>query len=111
LKNPWHRDDESFETDLSSDWILLSTEFYVFANSYTARETTPKGLHLADEYAELARGGMRRFGHLIEVPDSFLEWVREQPRFQLHQFKVIGEFGDGGCGCCAEEKAESAKCR
>jgi len=34
LENPWHADEKSKEDDLSSDWVLLSTEFFVFANSY-----------------------------------------------------------------------------
>jgi hypothetical protein len=110
LDNPWHRDEESFARDLSCDWVLLSTEFYVFANSYSNRETAPGGLPLPDEYSDLARGGMRAYGHLIELPDSFLLWIQKQPRLKMTGFRILRDFGANGCGCCKEESAYSAKC-
>jgi hypothetical protein len=110
LKNPWHWDEESFARDLSSDWVLLSTDFYMFANSYSDRETNPRGLQLTDEYSELARGGMRGYGHFIELPDPFLPWIQIQPRLKMAEFRVLRDFGAHGCGCCKEETVYSAKC-
>jgi hypothetical protein len=98
LKNPWHFDEESFHRDLRSEWVLLSKEFFVFANSYSSRETNPEGLQLPDRYSELAREGMRGFGHFIEVPDSFLPWIQKQRRLKLAEFRVLGQSRDGGCG-------------
>ena len=104
LKNPWHFDKESLDKDTKSDWVLLSKEFYVFANSYTDRETTPRGLTLPDRYSALARGGMRGPGHFIELPDSFLPWVQKQPRLHLEQFTVIGNLEGGGCRSGGKER-------
>ena len=104
LENPWHTDEESFARDLSSDWVLLSTEFYVFANSYSEHDKTPHGLHLVPEYCALARGGMQGPGHFIEVPDSFLSWIKEQPRLKMSEFRVLRNVRADGCGCCKEEE-------
>jgi len=101
LKNPWHFDNESQKHDLSSDWVLLSTEFFVFANSYEG-EAGVRGLALPDMYSELSKEGMRAYGHFIELPDAFLPWVQEQPRLMLGDFVVLKDFGNSGCGCCDE---------
>jgi|ERR1035437_5429799 hypothetical protein len=111
LDNPWHVDEESFRRDLSSEWVLLSNKFYVFANSYTDHATTPDGLRLPDKYSDLACGGMRGYGHFIELPDSFLAWVQKQPKLNLAEFRVLRDFGGKGCGCCKEETARSATCQ
>ena len=100
LKNPWHVDDESREYDLSSEWILLGTEFFVFSNSYAEGETDDRGLALPHAYSELSKEGMRGAGHFIELPDAFLPWIRKQPRLRLDNFLVLKDFGNKGCGCC-----------
>jgi hypothetical protein len=100
MKNPWHWGEESFTRDLSSDWVLLSKDFYVFANSYLEQDTSPSGLRLPARYSGLARGGMRGAGHFIDLPDSFLPWIRKQPRLELADFRVLRDFGEDGCGCC-----------
>jgi len=100
LANPWHLDEESRAHDLSSEWVLLSQDFYVFANSYLEHDTSPSGLSLPERYSGLARGRMRNAGHLIDLPDSFLPWIRKQPRLKLDDFRVLREFGDKGCRCC-----------
>jgi hypothetical protein len=105
LDNPWHRDEESFERDLSSNYVLLSRNFYVFANSYTDRETEARGLDIPPDYSALERGGMRGYGHFIDVPDTFLGWVKRQHSLTLAEFKVIRSFGDGGCLCCDQEES------
>lgn len=110
LKNPWHVDAESFEHDLKSEWVLLSNEFFVFANSYRDRESTPKGLQLPTEYSALSRDGMRGAGHFIEVPESFLSWVRKQPALTLKDFEVLRDFDAEGCGCCKDEATRSTTC-
>ena len=110
LKNPWHWDEESFARDLSSESVLLSENFYVFAHSYSESGTSPSGLKLPAEYCALARGGMRGYGHLIDMPDSFLPWIQEQPRLRLSDFRVIRDFEDWGCGCCRDEPSCSSKC-
>jgi hypothetical protein len=72
LKNPWHFDNESQKHDLSSDWILLSTEFFVFANGYKGAAGV-RGLALPDAYSELSKEGMRAYGHFIDfgMPGAF----------------------------------------
>ena len=102
LKNPWHSDQESFTRDLSSNRVLLSKRFYMFANSYSKYEKSPRGLKLPGRYSALARGGMRNAGHFIEMPNSFLSWIEKQPRLKLGEFQILGEFGVSGCGCCKE---------
>jgi Nucleotide modification associated domain 2 len=103
FQNPWHVDEESRKRDLSSEWVLISTEFFVFANSYAEGETGAHGLALASAYSALSKEGMRGAGHFIELPDSFLQWVQEQPRLRLDDFVVLSEFGSKGCGCCDDE--------
>jgi hypothetical protein len=111
LKNPWHFNEESFTRDLSSDWVLLSRDFYVFANSYSGSETNPRGLVLPDEYSELARGGMRGYGHFIDLPDTFLPSIQKLARLELADFRVLRDFGDDGCGCCQDEVVSSETCQ
>lgn len=103
LKNPWHVDEESAERDLKSEWVLLSREFFVFANSYTDSANAARGLQLPDEYSGLARGGMRGAGVFIDLPGSFLSWVRKQRRLKLTDFQVLRDFDADGCGCCKSE--------
>jgi hypothetical protein len=103
LKNPWHWDKESYTRDLKVDWVLLSKDFYVFANSYSDHETNPQGLPLPDRYSGLAQAGMRAYGHFIDLPDSFLSWIQKQPRLKLANFRVLSDFGENGCGCCKME--------
>jgi hypothetical protein len=110
LDNPWHRDVKGFQRDLSSDWVLLSRCFYVFANSYTERETESRGLDLHPDYQTLQRGGMRAYGHLIEVPDTFLQWIKQQRPLTLIEFEVIRNFHDGSCLCCAAEVPPPPSC-
>ena len=98
LKNSWHSDEESKARDLSSDWVLLSTDFYVFADSYSAHETAPRGLELPERYSALAHGGMRGYGQFVELPNSFLSWVQKQTRLKLTEFQVLRELGVEGCG-------------
>lgn len=102
LRNPWHVDDESRKHDLSSGWVLLSTEFFVFSNSYAEGETGDRGLGLPHAYSELSKERMRGAGHFIELPDTFLPWVQKQPRLRLDDFVVLKDFGNKGCGCCEE---------
>ena len=97
LRNPWHSDEESYARDLSSEWVL-STDFYMFANSYSDDETTPQGLKLPERYSALARGGMRGYGQFIELPNSFSSWMQKQTRLKLSEFRVLREFGVDGCG-------------
>lgn len=104
LENPWHNDEESFRRDLSSDFIIWSNRFHVFAQSYTGKCNEVRGLALDPRYRALAKGGMRGYGHFIELPDDFLAWIQKQPRMVLCDFKVIRDFGDGGCGCCDSDK-------
>ena len=105
FKNSWHMDEESFKTDLSSDFVLRNKTFCMFANSYTDHCTEPHGLKLDQNYLALARGGMRGYGHFIELPNDFLSWIEQQPRLALKDFTVLREFVDGGCGCSDEEEA------
>ena len=100
LKNPWHVDEKSKKDDLSSGWVLLSTEFMVFANSYREGTTKADGLCLRDEYPALSKEGMRGPGHFIDLPDSFLQWVQKQPKLELADFVVLQDFGGRGCGDC-----------
>lgn len=100
LKTPWHVDEESRKRDLSSNSVLLSTEFFVFANSYAQGESGACGLVLPDEYSALSKDGMRAAGHFIDLPEGFLLWVQKQPSLRLANFRVLGEFGSRGCGCC-----------
>ena len=109
LRNPWHSD-EDCARDLSSDWVLLSKSFYVFANSYLESQKNPSGLELPEEFSQLARSGMRGYGHFIEVPDSFLPWIRTQPKLALADFRVLRDFHGNACGCCKEETTRVAKC-
>jgi Nucleotide modification associated domain 2 len=102
LKNPWHVDEKSKKEDLSSEWVLLSTEFFVFANSYAEGEAGVDGLALSPAYSELSKEGMRGAGHFIELPDAFLPWVRKRPRLRRDDFVVLKDFGNKGCGCCDE---------
>lgn len=102
LNNPWHVDEKSREEDLSSDWVLLSTEFIVFANSYRDGTIEADGLCLRDEYRALSKEGMRGAGHFIDMPDTFLPWVQKQPKLRLADFVVLRDFGDKGCGDCNE---------
>ena len=102
FKNPWHVDEKSKRDDLRSEWVLLSTEFFVFADSYAEGEVSDLGLALPPAYSELSKEGMRSAGHFVELPDAFLPWVRRQPRPKLNDFVVLKYFGSGGCGCCDE---------
>ena len=111
LKNPWHLDEESFARDLKSDWVLLSKEFYMFANSYSDHETGPRGLKLPEKYSALARGGIRGAGHFIELSDSFLPWIKKQQRLKLPDFQVLRDFRNDGGGCCKEQVVRTAPCQ
>jgi hypothetical protein len=102
LKNPWHVDEKSKKIDLSSGWVLLSTEFFVFANSYVEGAAGVRGLALPHAYSGLSKEGMRGAGHFIELPGAFLPWVQKQPRRRLSDFVVLKDFGNQGCGCCDE---------
>ena len=102
LKNPWHVDDESQQHDLSSEWVLLSTKFFMYSNSYRKGEVGLNGLALPDAFSELSKERMRGAGHFIEVSDAFLPWVRKQPMLGLDDFVVLSDFGRKGCGCCDE---------
>lgn len=108
LKNPWHFDAESFDTDLSSDWVLLSKTSYMFADSYSETNTTPSGLKLPPEYSALARGGMRGYGHIIEIDDSFLAWGQQQPRLRLSDFHVLGNGSQ--CGGANVKSLSKSSC-
>src|SRR6185437_1981901 len=68
LKNPWHFDEQSRTHDLKSEFVLLSKNFYVFADSYVEHDRTPCGLNLPKRYSGLARGRMRNAGHFIDLP-------------------------------------------
>lgn len=103
LKNPWHVDNKSEKDDLSSEWVLLSAEFFVFADSYAEGEVSDLGLTLPQAYSELSKEGMRGAGHFIELPDAFLPWVQKKPRLRLDDFVVLKDFGNEGCGCCDEQ--------
>ena len=111
LRNPWHFDKESFDRDLKSDWVLLSNDFYVLANSYSDREVGSRGLPLPDKYSMLAREGMRGFGHIIAAPDSFLPWIRRQRRLNLADFRVLGQSEDVKCIRVNETPASTANCK
>jgi Nucleotide modification associated domain 2 len=100
LKNPWHVDERSKQEDLSSDWVLLSTEFMVFANSYREGTTKADGLCLRGHYPALSKEGMRGAGHFIDLPDTFLPWIDKQAKLRLDDFAVLRDFGGRGCGGC-----------
>lgn len=107
FENPWHTDAESYQRDLSSNIILWSNRFYVFANSYTSQSTEPQGLRIHRKYSVLERGGMRAYGHIIELPDDFLEWIDLQTTLHLEEFQVLGKSGVGGCDCCGRNRSKS----
>ena len=91
-KNPWHKDQESFDRDLSSNIVLWSKRFRVFSNSYTEQNTVPQGLTIDPKYSILERGGMRGAGHFLELPDDFLAWVDVHINLNLGEFDVLGDF-------------------
>lgn len=110
LENPWHFDAESFGRDMKSDWVLLSRNFFMFANSYSEREKSPRGLSIPAEYSALARGGMRSYGQFIDVPDTFLSWIAEQPRLKLGDFRVLRPTHGDGCRGNQKKAARACGC-
>ena len=84
VPNKWH-DERLKKVDLSSEWILWSTKFYVFAHAYHGRGK-PQGISLSGPVSSLKCGG-RRYGTLVQVRDEdFWPWIRGQQPLKLTEF-------------------------